>query len=248
MQKRYFPIAILTGILLIASFAGYMYPLETAARPVRVLLPNKGGNVIFTHETHITIQEGQCITCHHTTETNDTPIACRKCHVTTFDETFIVEHPDQFDDKQCESCHHQKASIDNFSHDDHSLDYAYDDCQSCHHDESIEPEPQACSNCHAKDGKEEIPNLKDANHARCANCHEDMYAQGVEGCGFCHVRNDLKTQTPSVQKACSSCHEESVDQLVPTRTAAFHGQCRGCHETMDAGPYRDDACDKCHMN
>jgi len=248
LHRRYFPIAILTGILLITAIAGYLIPLESSAQPVRILLPNKGGNVIFTHEPHISIQDDQCVTCHHTTLKDDDPIACKSCHVKTFDETFIIEHPTQFDDKQCASCHHADSNIDRFTHDDHALDYADSDCQSCHHDESIEPEPQACSNCHQKEGKDDIPSLKVANHTRCASCHDDMFDQGVEGCGYCHVRNEQKEQKTADQEACSSCHEESIDQLIPTTTVAFHGQCRGCHETMDAGPYGDENCDKCHMN
>lgn len=245
MHRRYFPIAILTGILLIAALAGYLIPARSEGPPVRILLENKGGKVIFGHKTHIAIQNKECASCHHTSVNDETPPSCSSCHVKKFDDAFIASHQNSIDPEYCVSCHHQQASIDKFSHDIHAQDYAADDCQACHHDESIEPEPQACSNCHESRAKEDIPSLKDANHAKCADCHDDFYAQGSQGCKNCHTREPAK-ETPDPQ-ACSDCHSEPADQLIPTTTKAFHGQCMSCHEQQGAGPYGDDSCYRCHM-
>ncbi|MGL1862129.1 MAG: cytochrome c family protein [Pseudodesulfovibrio sp.] len=246
LQRRYFPIAILTGILFIAALAGYLIPANSEGPPKRVLLENKGGKVVFTHKAHIDIEDQNCVSCHHTSGEVQEPPACATCHVKKFDDAFIADHQDSMDEKQCISCHHPKASIANFSHDNHTEKYVEDDCQSCHHDESIEPEPQACSDCHGKEALKDVPSLKTANHTRCADCHEDMYDEGIKGCQNCHSR-DVPTKAKPEPQACSSCHEKPVDLLIPTTTNAFHGKCMGCHEEQEAGPFGDEACYQCHM-
>lgn len=245
MRRRYLPISILTGILLIAAIVGYLIPAGSEGPPPRVLLENKGGKVIFTHSQHIEGQAQDCARCHHTTGDSQTPPKCSSCHVKKFDEIFIANHQNAIDEKLCVSCHHQEAGIQKFSHDKHMDDYAEDDCQACHHDESIEPEPQACSDCHTSDGTKDIISLRQANHTRCADCHDDFYEQGTKGCNNCHTR-ELKAKAPEPQ-SCGNCHSEPVDQLVPTTTNAFHGQCMSCHEKEGVGPFGDDACYQCHM-
>lgn len=246
MQSRYVPIAILTGVLFVTALVGYLIPEDSDGPPMRVLLENKAGKVLFTHTTHLEMQDQNCISCHHTSGDDKTPPKCSTCHVRKFDEVFIADHQNRIDEKQCVSCHHPSATIAHFSHDAHAGDYAQDDCQACHHDETIEPEPQACSNCHEQEGTETMLSLRKANHTRCADCHDDLYAQGVTGCGNCHVRKMTKGETPE-PKPCSSCHEEPLDVLIPTTTVAYHDQCRGCHEEQDSGPFGDDACYQCHM-
>jgi hypothetical protein len=244
LQKRFLPITILTGTLFLVALGAYLVPAGTPEEPVRVLLANKGGNVIFTHQTHAAMEGRTCAQCHHTSGDDPAPPACSDCHVKKFDDAFALAHQDAIDESQCVACHHPGASIVNFSHGDHAEEYAAGDCQTCHHDASIEPEPQKCSSCHGK--RDDILSLKEANHERCASCHEDIYAQGIKGCHTCHTREMAKTATPDPQP-CADCHTEPVDQLVPTTTAAFHAKCMGCHEETKSGPYGDDACFKCHM-
>lgn len=44
---------------------------------------------------------------------------------------------------------------------------------------------------------------------------------------------------------CSECHEEtSDDEYMPSRVDAFHEQCKGCHEELEAGPIE---CAECHL-
>lgn len=245
MQRRLFPIAILTGVLLLTAAMGYLIPASSEGPPVRILLENKGGKVIYAHKEHIGIQDNDCASCHHTTSNDETPPACSQCHVKQFDETFVATHQATLPESQCSACHHQKANIEKFSHDDHTEEYSPDYCQACHHDESIEPEPQACSNCHTSEGSDDLISLKQANHTRCADCHEDFYQEGSKGCSNCHTR-ETETKAPE-PVACSSCHDNPANQLIPAKTKAFHGKCMGCHEEIGAGPFGDDACYLCHM-
>ncbi|QJB57972.1 cytochrome c3 family protein [Pseudodesulfovibrio sp. zrk46] len=247
MQRRYLPIFILTGILFATALIGYLVPAHSDGPPVRTLLENKGGKVLFTHKAHIELEENNCAYCHHTSGNDQQPPRCADCHAKKFDEAFVERHQEEIDDKYCKTCHHPGAIIDKFSHQDHAEDYVEDDCEACHHDPSVEPAPQACSNCHEQEGSEKVPtNLREANHARCADCHDDMYKDGLKGCTNCHTRQMAKDENPNPQ-ACSDCHTQPLDQLVPNTTAAFHGQCMGCHEEQGSGPFGDDACYQCHM-
>lgn len=245
MNKRFLPITIATSLLLLTALGGYLIPPASDEIPVRVLLDNKGGKVILTHTTHVKTLGHKCNSCHHTTGNDSHPPACSGCHTTKFDTTFRTEHQKMLDKKLCASCHHPTADINRFLHDEHADDYTGGDCQSCHHDESIETKPESCSNCHAG-GSNAVSDLRDAVHERCADCHLDMYQNGIKGCSNCHERkqgNAGKTK----QHVCSTCHNTPVDQLVPTTMNAFHGQCMHCHKKKNAGPAGDDACYQCHM-
>ncbi|MCJ2164054.1 cytochrome c3 family protein [Pseudodesulfovibrio sp. S3] len=234
----------MTAILFLIAVGGYFTPTSSEDPPVRVLLENKGGKVILDHADHVQAMDQDCAACHHTSGKDPNPPACTQCHVKKFDQAFIVGHQEAIDDKHCLSCHHAKATIDNFSHEDHKTEYT-DSCQACHHDPSIEPVPQACSNCHM-DGSNSVPNLRDAAHGRCTDCHEDLYQEGLKGCTNCHVR-DQSPDPAAEPQACTSCHTVQVEQLVPTSMNAFHGQCRGCHEKTGSGPFDDESCKQCHM-
>jgi len=244
LQRRLLPIAVSVGILFVVALVGYLVPAPASSPPVRVLLDNKGGKVIFTHQAHMDAQGKACGTCHHTTGDDPTPPPCATCHVKKFDQAFIDGHQTSMDEKLCAACHHPGATIAKFSHENHENDYASGDCRACHHDQSIEPEPQKCANCHTDKSEAARPDLKAAAHARCADCHQEWYQAGTEGCGKCHTRDQAAATDP---QACSGCHNQPVDQLIPTTTAAFHGQCMGCHQKQDAGPFGDAACGKCHM-
>ena len=242
MHKRYLPITIATTLLFLVALGGYLVPAAPEEMPVRVLLDNKGGKVILAHASHAEILDRECGACHHTTGNAPNPPACSDCHAAKFDAAFRAEHKSTLKKNLCDSCHHRAATASRFIHDDHAADYTDGDCQTCHHDESIEPEPQSCSNCHMDDSG--LPRLRDAVHNRCADCHADMYDDGIKGCSNCHERDETRE---AKQIACSSCHETPVDQLLPTSMNAFHGQCMSCHQKMEAGPVDDDACYQCHM-
>lgn len=63
----------------------------------------------------------------------------------------------------------------------------------------------------------------------CATCHH-VYEKGV-----------LVPDDDSIGTPCADCHAVDAPQM-PLRQA-FHGQCKGCHETRAAGPV---ACGQCH--
>ncbi|QGY42054.1 cytochrome C [Pseudodesulfovibrio cashew] len=245
MQRRHLPIAVVTGVLLLVALAGYLFPTSPEASPTRVLLENKGGKVIFTHADHTALGD-QCGTCHHTTGGNTAPPPCKSCHVSRFDTAFAADHQTTLDESSCSVCHHAGAAITPFSHDEHAEDYAGGDCRACHHDESIESEPEACSNCHGQNQDGDTPALRQATHERCADCHDDFFKEGKNGCRRCHERKP-ESKGAATPEACSTCHDEPADQLIPTTSKAFHAQCMGCHEKENSGPFGDDACYQCHM-
>ena len=229
-----------------AALIGYLAPAGSDGPPTRVLLDNKGGKIIFAHATHSELEKQNCASCHHTSGDIQTPPACADCHVKKFDEIFIEDHQDSLDEKQCVSCHHPSANIEKFSHKRHETEYVEDDCQACHHDTDVEPEPQACSDCHKKEDTKNMLSLEKANHTKCNDCHDDMFDEGSKGCTNCHTR-DKAIADPSEPQSCKDCHSEPVDQLVPTTMNAFHSQCMTCHEKQGKGPFGDDACYQCHM-
>ena len=130
MQKRYLPIAIVTGILFLVALGGYLAPAGSGGPPVRVLLENKGGKVILNHADHINDMDGQCADCHHTSGDDANPPACTDCHAAKFDAAFAANHQTALPESQCASCHHAEATTDNFSHDDHMGDLTGGDCQA----------------------------------------------------------------------------------------------------------------------
>lgn len=245
MHKRYLPITIAAALLFLIALGGYIIPATPDELPVRVLLDNKGGKIILNHTAHADLMDQDCSACHHTTGNSPNPPACADCHAAKFDAAFRAEHQKALPGDQCGTCHHPAASINKFMHDEHADDYAGGDCQACHHDTSIESTPQSCSNCHM-DGSNSVLRLRDAAHARCADCHADLYDKGIKGCATCHERNPVKTGEPE-KRACSSCHDTPTDQLVPTTMNAFHAKCMGCHEEQGTGPFGYDACYQCHM-
>ena len=245
MHKRYLPITVGTALLFLIALGGYLIPATPEELPLRVLLANKGGNVILNHAAHAEVLDRECASCHHNTGNDAAPPTCTSCHAAKFDEAFIADHQKTLNEKYCRSCHHPAADISRFSHEGHATDYADGDCLTCHHDTSIEPVPQSCSNCHM-DGSNSVLSLRDATHARCADCHSDMFDDGIRGCANCHERKQA-TDEKAETRACSDCHSTPTDQLLPTTMNAFHGRCMGCHEIQGAGPSGDDACYQCHM-
>ena len=63
-------------------------------------------------------------------------------------------------------------------------EYTEGNCEACHHTGDFE----ACSSCHDPEvGDEDMPNLMDAFHMQCKDCHLEAGA-GPVACGECHVR------------------------------------------------------------
>lgn len=251
LSRRHLPITIVAVILLATGVVGYMIPASEADVPKRVLLQSSGGKVIFGHETHADDYGQDCQSCHHqgtaSAEAPEKTVACGSCHAKTFDQRFIDGHPTAFEDERlCASCHHMEFKGLIFDHPAHQ-EYAGEDCMACHHDESIDPDgPSKCSSCHTARLEGSRPSLGDASHQRCADCHYDVFEEKTAGCSYCHEEREADPADAG-SVSCSTCHEEKTADLIPERTAAFHGQCMGCHEEFGAGPYGDDSCNRCHM-
>ncbi len=87
----------------------------------------------------------------------------------------------------------------------------------------------------------------------CQDCHHphgDIEDTTFIACGTCHATPQGDDEFP---KGCFSadCHESPEDiegTEVSKRDVAFHDQCRGCHDDIEAGPGSgSDECRGCHM-
>ena len=245
LKMRYTSIILVTVLAALVAVAGYFMPYGEESPGKRMLFTSKGGTVILTHASHEK-QVNECGTCHHTSGDDLQPPSCSGCHAAKFDEAFASNHMDSFaDDSQCSACHHALPSIVPFDHDKHVADYNDNDCRSCHHDASIEPEPQACSECHEHEAKDKVPSLREAAHARCSSCHDEPNAEGKATCHLCHEHRSDNAADMEPQK-CSACHKGGTELLLPLRANAFHTQCQECHKTLNKGPFGPDACKQCH--
>ena len=72
---------------------------------------------------------------------------------------------------------------------------------------------------------------------------------GIDDCATCHHVYDDGQLVPDDNSAgvpCSDCHAlegEGITPEAPGLTEAYHGQCMGCHDTMNRGPI---TCGSCH--
>ncbi len=261
MQKRYLPILVFAAIAAAVAIGGYIIPETVPKNPERILLDNAAGKVVFNHQKHFEDYGFSCATCHHEMIlTSETVENCGSCHGVAFDETFRTTHVEKYKSfNSCATCHHMEfAPKVDWTHKAHAEEYGLD-CTSCHHeDTSIEPEPQNCADCHQESGDESMPSLRDAVHVKCQSCHEDMFDEGIKGCASCHttvdMRKELKEKGPKVFKvsekyaSCAVCHtDQKMDELIPGRMNAFHGQCITCHQEVEKGPYTQEQCAQCHL-
>ncbi len=270
MQKRYISILITSAVAILLAILGFFTPSpEVEKVPVRVLLENTGGAVVFDHKTHVEKYDVSCVECHHElspTKSSNTAdlkvLDCGSCHGVTFDEKFVTEHQDMmkgpFTEKmQCATCHHIEFTKTDWGHDMHVEDFGLD-CTSCHHEDTdIEPEPQNCANCHFTGytpADDPMPSLKTAVHARCMDCHQDYFDEGLNGCASCHfdvqtkeaVDNNSDFEFNADQMTCKACHEDvAANELIIGRMDAFHNSCASCHVEVKKGPTVDD-CAQCH--
>ena len=111
----------LAGALLVVGVVCYAaFPDKQPDEPLRILLKNTAGNVIFDHQTH-TSDEGygleDCTDCHHMWEDDGTmPQKCGECHYTDMDDP--LPRKDAFH-TLCIGCHKEDGT-------------APVDCAGCH--------------------------------------------------------------------------------------------------------------------
>jgi len=95
-------ILLVVGVICYAAFAK-----KAPEQPIRIMLKNTGGNVLFDHKEHMS-ESGyglDCVDCHHDLENEgDKPSTCGECH--TDDGEDAPTRPDAFH-KQCQTCHEE---------------------------------------------------------------------------------------------------------------------------------------------
>ena len=121
MQKRYLPVAIMTGVLSAVALVGYILPVSGEDIPKRMLLPNAGGAVVFSHAGHALDYNIPCQTCHHeSTEKRTNVQRCKTCHGVTFDAAFVKTHAASINDNAaCVTCHHYETAPKKWGHERH---------------------------------------------------------------------------------------------------------------------------------
>ena len=80
MEKRLYPIVLLTVLLALLAAAGYNLPPSEGATPIRVLLDNKGGKIVFEHKAHAEGYGLECSSCHHAENLDKGISPCGECH------------------------------------------------------------------------------------------------------------------------------------------------------------------------
>lgn len=262
MPKRYGLIAFFTGSMLCVALSGYFLFGNTAqSDPTRIRFDNVGGLVVFDHKKHAVGYDIACERCHHESSVAREHVQpCGTCHGVTFDKDFQANHMKVITDKaSCVTCHHSAYEASNWNHDEHVEAYGLS-CTDCHHEPDIEPTPTNCADCHESTGYDStagtsIPSIKTAVHSRCANCHQEMFDENLAGCANCHEFTNKRTLFNTTGDAtigsdsadCMMCHTEKLEDLIPGRMAAFHGQCFTCHQEVGKGPYKKDQCQQCHI-
>ena len=80
VEKRLYPIVLLTVLLALLAAAGYNLPPSEGATPIRVLLDNKGGKIVFEHKAHAEGYGLECSSCHHAENLDKGISPCGECH------------------------------------------------------------------------------------------------------------------------------------------------------------------------
>jgi hypothetical protein len=98
----------LAGILLLVAVVCYAaYPTRAPEVPIRIVLKNIAGNVLFDHKEHTSAQGIglKCTECHHDIDKEgQKPSPCEECHKAQEGEGEGPLLSDAFH-KQCRGCH-----------------------------------------------------------------------------------------------------------------------------------------------
>lgn len=186
MKQQVKSIFLFSIALVVVALAAYALPTPAQPLPHRLLLPNTGGRVVFTHAAHVAMPGSACERCHHdlniperelSAEQKRDPalvFACGECHGTKETPGFKESHKARF-----------AARNDGGA-----------SCVACHHTESLPEEPApltpqavekllfaGCQECHTA-----IQGRMDAFHASCAGCHEKVKkGPAAKACQQCHT-------------------------------------------------------------
>lgn len=158
LQRRYIPIAVIIAVCFVAAIAGYAFTAPDKEAPVRVVMDNTGGRVIFTHMAHAEDYGLECTDCHHDDTGLDTFLPCGSCHPTEFNEEFRTTHPNNFPSEEaCLRCHDEVptgplAEEDRPLKEDIPLraEAFHTQCMGCHEEYGGPTGEDSCYECHAR--------------------------------------------------------------------------------------------------
>lgn len=201
MPRRHVFVTVFCCLMAVVAVVGYTH--DTVGKtPVRLLLENAGGRVVFDHRRHAEDYKVACEACHHeSAEARENVQPCGACHGVDFDGSFREDHVAAFadDETTCATCHHMGSAPAKWDHAAHAEEYGLS-CTDCHHaNADIEPEPARCTACHLDKPMGDIPDMKTAAHAKCADCHQEWFDAGMKGCTSCHPFTDNRKLSASGQ-------------------------------------------------
>lgn len=220
-KQRYNALFLVLGLAAVCVVIGVVATPPTPTQPIKLLMPNAGGRVIFNHRQHAEDYGVNCSSCHHT-----------EIASTAWDRDMHDLHAEEFAE-DCQSCHH-----------DSSIEPEPMSCYSpgCH--ERLLPggkvNPKAAT----------IP-ARDAVHQRCYACHahEDAFNEGLKGCANCHDLQ-TPPDDKAAYSTCASCHNQPpLAAVLPDRMSVYHKQCGDCHADMSGPLVSQEAnqCYQCHI-
>lgn len=121
MEKRLYPVTLVTVLLALLAVAGYVLPQSGDATPIRILLDNKGGKVVFDHKVHAEDYGLECATCHHAQNLEKGISPCGECHNAETAEFGLPNRMEAFH-QSCMGCHEKETAGP----------YGKDQCNQCH--------------------------------------------------------------------------------------------------------------------
>lgn len=218
-KNRYTALFIVLGLAAACVGIGIVATPPTPTQPVKILMPNAGGRVIFNHRQHAEDYGINCGSCHHT-----------EIAATSWDRDMHDMHAENFAEN-CQACHH-----------DSSIEPEPMSCYTpgCH--ARLSPDGTL-------DSKAKTIPARDAVHTRCASCHDthgETFNEGLAGCASCH---DLETPPDDKEtySTCASCHTQPpLAAVLPDRMEIYHKQCGDCHAEM-SGPLVDQESNQCYQ-
>jgi hypothetical protein len=93
------------GLFVVGVVCYAAFPVKAPEEPIRIMLKNTAGNVLFDHKMH-TSEDGYgygCVDCHHLWENDGKkPEACGECHMTDGEDP--IKRSEAFH-QQCIGCH-----------------------------------------------------------------------------------------------------------------------------------------------
>lgn len=222
-KNRYNALFSILGLAFVCVVVGIIATAPTPAQPVKILMPNAGGRVIFNHRQHAEDYGISCSTCHHL-----------EISGSSWDRDMHDLHAEDFAvEDGCQTCHH-----------DAGIEPEPMSCLTagCHERIGATKDEKKKSNS--------IP-ARDAVHQRCYSCHahEDTFNEGLAGCASCHdmsaPSDDRTTYTD-----CAVCHTQPLlENVLMDRMETYHKQCGDCHADLGGPSVEQEAnqCYQCHI-